>query len=354
VTREPRCGGRLHSWRCVRLLSVLMTVTAPTGACSEEGPRIVDALDPARRTVLGEGPVTAFTGSPDGTLFATGRSDLFRMRAGDTTKWEVVAELPFHAIAVHAADRDNVFALAQLSADVWHWRAGETPGRLETPLSDSIIRQGHSSSGVPLVALTGTGKDPLVAVGDRGAIVRLSGNGSTLEESPLDSVARRAAPDWYASALWRVDSFEGRFYAASQQHLLARGDGAWRMLGLPAGAENWSIEAVAATATGVAVSFTELAGRPRLFLHTDGRWIDLTGKLRGLTQPLVGGRAQADGSALFWSMSSFVVEVRGASVRTYRIRDLGALRGAARSGAHLYAGGTHEARLGVVIRLNRD
>ena len=335
-----------------RLMLLLLAVPGVV-ACTDKL-RVVDALDPTRHMVLDDGPVTALAGAPDGTLFATTRTGLFRRGPGDSVPWAEVSALPFHTIELHARAAGEVYLLPQMSGDIWLWQGGDALRALATPLSDSIIRDGHHTMGVPLVSLAGHGSDTVVAVGDRGAIVRYSKGAASLEPSPLDSVARRPAPEWFASALWGVDSRGERLYAATRRHVLERSGGTWRILDLPPEATGRSIGAIAATSVGVALSFEGPAGRPHLFVRDGTRWIDLSGKLNGITPALAGGRGQADGSALFWALGSYVVEVQGTSVRIYRVRGLGAIRGVVRSGRHIFAAGTHDGRLGLVVRLTEQ
>ena len=338
--------GRRSQPRLMLLLLAVPRIVACTDTL-----RVVDALDPTRHTVLGDGAVTALAGAQDGTLFATTGTNLLRRGPGDSVSWAVVSDLPFHTIELYARAAGEVYLLSRMSGDIWHWREGDTLRALVTPLSDSIIRDGHHTMGVPLVALAGHGSDTMVAVGDRGAIVRYSKGAAFLEPSPLDSVARRPAPAWFASALWWVDAHGERLYAATRQHVLERSGGTWRILDLPPEATGRPIGAIAATRAGVALSFEGAAGRPHLFIHDGTRWIDLSRKLDGITPALAGGRGQADGSALFWALGSYVVEVQGTSVRIYRVRGLGAIRGVVRSGRHIFAAGTHDGRLGLVVRL---
>ena len=337
----------------MRAVCPLLAVLVTASACGD-GFRILDGYDTTRITRLGEGPVTAFRAAPDGSLFATVDGHLFRAAPADSPRWDAVAQLPFHAIEMHPASAQNVLFLPQLSVEIWEWEEGDGLAAWETPLSDSLIQDGHHTMRIPLVDIAGDGRHDVVAVGDRAAIVGSRENGWELEPNPLVAISRLPAPEWFASALWEVDSFGGRFYAANSSHLLTREQGTWRSMQLPEAADpTRPMEGIAATPDGVVVSFAGLDGRPRLFRFDGSRWIDLTSKVRSVEGSLVRGRAQADGSALLWSLSRYVVEVRGADVRVFRVAALGAIRGAARSGADLYAGGTHEGQTGIVVRLTR-
>lgn len=321
---------------------------------------LVGCVDGSRPIVQGrpellvrvDGPITALRAAPDGTLFATTRSELWRAERDDPARWSVAAELPFHTIALHPAGKGLVYFLPQVASSIWSWTEGSGLRELRTRLTDSVIVDGHHVSSVPLMDLAASRGGEVIAVGDGAAIVRVAQPEGVLEPNPMDSIARLPAPAWYRSTFWHIDAYADRFYAATNQDLLVRENGTWRHLDFRKEFPQLEqVGALAATESGVVVSFNGYAGEVMLLSHDGRRWTDLTPKAGALKRPLVNGASQPDGSVLLWSLARYVVEVRGTSVRVHDVAGLGAIRGAARAGRHIYIGGTQNRTSGVVVRV---
>ena len=298
------------------------------------------------------GSVTALRAAPDGTLFATTRSELWRAERDDPARWSVAAELPFHPIALQPASKGAVYFLPRMASSIWSWTDGSGFRELRTQLTDSVIRDGHHVYGVPLMDLAANRRGEVIAVGDMAAIVRVARPEGLLEANPMDSVARLPGTASYRSAFWRIDAYADRFYAATNQDLLVRENGTWRHLDFRREFPQFEqVGALAATQSGVVVAFNERRGKVTLLSHDGRRWTDLTPKAGALKWPLVHGASQPDGSVLLWSRARYVVEVRGTSVRVHDVPSLVAIRGAARAGRHIYIGGTQNGKSGVVVRV---
>lgn len=350
--------GILSSWikplsRGAPVLAVgaLASMTAVAGCAGDSRP-IVQGQPEILVSVNAR--ITALHAAPDGTLFATSPSALWRAERDDPARWSVAAELPFHTIALQPASEGAVYFLPQIGTSIWSWTEGSGLRELRTQLTDSVIRDGHHVYGVPLMDLAANRRGEVIAVGDMAAIVRVAQPEGLLEANPMDPIARLPGTASYRSAFWRIDAYADRFYAATNQDLLVRENGTWRHLDFPKEFPQLEqVGALAATQGGVVVSFNGRGGEVMLLSHDGRRWTDLTPKAGALKRPLVNGASQPDGSVLLWSLARYVVEVRGTSVRVHDVPSLGAIRGAARAGRHIYVGGTQNGRSGVVVRVTR-
>lgn len=325
----------------------LAAVAALLGACSGGATTARDDWE----TVFRATPTSsiAFAAAEDGTLFVAAGDGLFRRLPGDGCQgapgaggtgseagcWQRMADAPEPILEMYAPSRDEVFALPRTNV-VYRWRSG-APGMepLHTPLTDSVLVDGHHRRRIFVLALAGRGPSDVYAVGEEGSIQHWDGRAWTLEPNPL--VPAPGAPPSYDDDFFAVGVAGGEVYAGAGE-LLVRGPTGWSRIPRPDTA--WArggISAIAQSGGRLVVGGGFLSSS-YLAVREGGAWRDLTPHIRGFRDRVSGGRGNPDGSAVVWARTGELARVSAGSVRVTRV-PLHTLKDAVVVGDHVYAAG---------------
>lgn len=306
--------------------------------------------DPRTTTILNVpgARIHAVTASSDGALFVGLAGGIYRLVPAESAEWEKVAETQFVPTDFYAPSRNAVFILGQMSGDVYRWDAGTGVRAMHTPLSDSIIGDGHAQGKVALLDIWGTGADDVYAVGRNAAVMHFDGHEWVLEPNPLVQHAFESS----VATLRSVGGNQRSIYAAGTFDLISKGPQGWRVVAPPAGGvpPGWNI----AAPLGKSMLFVGRERREqviRAFNYERGVWRDLSPAVRRVRGDIGDGAPQDEGSVLFWTYLAELVHVRPSrAVTIYPNLSLSLIRGAAIVENDLYVAGTRRNNA-VVLRV---
>jgi len=315
---------------------VAMALACDESRAVASAPRVVRA-DEWR--VVGRFPgvvAMAFGAAPDGTLFLSVSDGLFRALPGADSVWSRIAttENENFPIKLYAASRNVLFGVTRKCNAVFRWDEGRAWRALKTPASDSFWVEGHRRRCFFMRDVWGRGESDVFVATDEGPLLHFDGDAWRFEP-PLPFPAA-ADPPRAQRQLWSVGGDDAQVIAGGSA-IFRKREGEWSLVGRPDELPpDCGVQAAAAWRGDVVV-----AGGPQpcLARFANGRWTSLMPRAVGVRDNLYSGRAQSDGSMLFWSTFGEFVEVRGDSVSVYLLPELRGTRGAVASGPFLYFAG---------------
>lgn len=343
-----RARPAVHRIGCLFLLAAL-----PFAGCRGENPHVVE--DPGVQVLhrVDGSANSTITASPQGRLYLSIGTTLYRLEDGREPRLHALAELGEIPIVLHAPAEDEVFFLTQSGPEIRRWRPGHQVESMPSPVRDSVFADGHFIDHINLLDLWGPGPDEVYAVGDYAVILRYDGRQWSLEPNPLVQYAGGgAARDVYRSYLWSVGGDARTVHAAGVLDVLSRENGRWSTLRVPnADSTTWAL--ALGSAKGSYLVGRAAGSREQVLFHrpAGGGWSRLAGLLRPLRHEALRGRGQPDGSVVFWTPGGEIVRLVGERATIFTGLGLGWVNGAAVSGTHLYVIGS-QGTSSVILRLD--
>ena len=330
-----------------KALAFLLVSTG--GACRSED--AVTVPNP-RTTVVLHVPgarVHAIAASPDGALFVGLAGGIFRMIPSRSMGWEKVAETTFVPTRFHAPSRSTLFILGQMSGNVYQWEAGLGVRTMVTPLSDSVVGDGHGQANIGLRDVWGRGANDVYAVGYNAAVIHFDGHSWTLEQNPLVKYAFEPG----LATLRSVGGDGQTVYSAGTFDLIAKGTQGWRIIEPPMRENSPAWHIAGRVGNGMLFVGRERTEQViRAFNYEGGAWTDLSSKLRAIRGDIGHGTSQEDGSLIFWTHLAELVRVQpDHGVTIYPHLSLSLVRGGAIVENRLYVAGTRRDNA-VVLRVD--
>ena len=317
---------------------------SPLLACSSDDV----VLGPADwETVLWLPGIYAFqlTASPDGWLFAGTGDGLYRARADSPFAWTRLAGAGDVMTRLYVPSGSMVYWLERPCGTVYRWDEAEGRRMLRTPVSDSGWLEHGGVHCLGLNDVWGRAADDVFVVGDRATILHFDRASWTLESNPLLDTQNARGPPGLGGIGGR-----GTEALAGGARLLRRGmDGRWVEV-----RRNPDVVPVGCDFAAVAATDREaLLGYNGCISRVDGDSVVLVRRYTTeLRDGIYAGRAQLDGSALFWSYKGDVAEVNGTRIRLYHFHGIRAVGSALMHGSFLYVAGTIGDD-GVIVRVRR-
>lgn len=270
--------------------------------------------------------IPAFDVAPDGTLFHTTPTALFRALPERPDEWSLVTKTDRFVIALHALSRDRVLALIRYGA-VHEWTAerGWSP---VGDLPDSLhFVQGGAWRAFVLDWWIPNERE-----------IYLAGQGGLLLHYDGRAWARVPADGLPALEWIQIDGDSSRIVLGGNE-IWQRVGGTWAQL--PRG----TAEALQCGPSALVVRPTDLiiAGRwiaNCLMRFERGEWRANHEEMRRFREHPFWGRLQPDGSVLIWSNSGDVARVDDTTVTRYGVPYFSESGGAALRNGVLYFGGT--------------
>ena len=167
---------------------LIFSLLLATAACATHRARDTGEWQPLFRTP--GAPISALTISGDGALFASAGGAAFRALPGDDTTWTALGELPAWPDTrpvrrLYAPSRAVAYAITYGCARVYRWEEGGAWTVVSTPVSDSVIVDGHAQGCIQLYDIWGRGPNDIYAVGSYATILHFDGQVWTAQRSPL-------------------------------------------------------------------------------------------------------------------------------------------------------------------------
>lgn len=304
---------------------------------------------PATSSVFG------MSAAPDGAIFAGGDGRVYRALPDDNYKtWNLIADEAIRLVDVFAFSRSsiavrtarNVIFLIETNSG-WHV--------LATAIPDSVLQtpQGRAL----LFDLWGRSSSDVFAVGNLGTILHFDGQEWKRESNPIEALPM-SDTTLSRTYIGGVGGTELRTFAAGEISL-ERVGGTWHPIDRAeahlGGCKSRAISASHVTNNGQS---QVLFGGGEVLTIAPCLWSMTSGSLRLQTaqahvgDALIHGKAQQDGSSLFWTYGGDVVEaVENQISHIYHLRKFDDFGGAVAVGGYLYFGG--QAPAPVIARIPR-
>jgi hypothetical protein len=287
--------------------------------------------------------------SPDSAMFASTSVALYRAVSPNFLRWERIAETNGEFVTrLYAPSKGVVFALSRTCNAVFRWDSAGGWRELETPVRDSVWSDGDSQSCFRLSDIWGRSEHEVYVVGSGALVLSYDGNAWRIETTELPAAQPPSDPAHIH--LWAVTGDDNGTFAGATRHLLRRTPNGWVIAAdfpdsLPPHCEYGM---PVATAAAVVLGWNDC-----LLAFSGDRVSLVDATLRRMADGIYRGRAQRDGSALFWSYSGDIVVVRGdMRVTSMRVPSLGAVGGAVALGPDLFIAGTSRTG-GAVVRVSK-
>jgi hypothetical protein len=289
------------------------------------------------------GPMFQMTEAPDGTLFAAGRSGVFRSIDGSPGSWKRIGGESLGIVRLFALGGDTVFAVLSACGGLMKWSAVEGWSRLAL---DESGAGASTLNAVPCRTLLDvwarSGRD-IYVVGLGGYVAHYDGTRWMSERiaSATDSILAD-------EVVWSVSGDTAAIYAAIGSHFARRSlaGARWTLLKL-GGVESKSCAGTAVAAVDSGAFFAD--SYCLTFMDSSSIRVIEANRYdwRG---ELYRGARQVDGTALFWSYNGVVCEVRRSQVRMTHLVGIRAVGSVVRRGGYLYVSGTTNAG-GLIVRV---
>ena len=213
---------------------LIFSLLLATAACATHRVSDIGEWQPLFRSP--GAPISALTISGDGALFASAGGAAFRALPGDDTTWTALGELPAGPDTrlvrrLYAPSRAVAYAITYGCARVYRWEEGGAWTVVSTPVSDSVIVDGHAQGCIQLYDIWGRGPNDIYAVGSYATILHFDGQVWTAQRSPLSEFAHGGGDMRARSNLFDVGGAGAATFAVGLYDMLLTDDsGGWRVL----------------------------------------------------------------------------------------------------------------------------